>query len=262
MRIAPKYLLLGLLAYLVMLVLTVPARQAYRWLPHTPGAGPALYGLEGTLWSAHADTAMLGARDLGGLQWRVNPLWLPLGRLRVAWTLTGPGATGQGVVQTGIAGGMHLPSVALTVPMPTLQGWFPALPVTLAGTLKAQLRDLALKDGHVQGVGGTLVWEQAAVEWTEPVPLGTLALALAPGPGDSIQGTLKDRGGPLRVQGTVSLSNNGALQFDATVVPRADASPGVVRALRMLGAPDAGGQTHIRWSGRLPTGGNGIGARL
>ncbi|MHB1239600.1 MAG: type II secretion system protein N, partial [Gammaproteobacteria bacterium] len=173
--IKPSHLLLGILTYLAMLVLTIPAQQAYRWLPHA-GAGPALYGLEGTVWNGRANTAMVGLRDLGSLQWRVNPLWLPLGRLRVAWTLAGGDTTGQGVLQAGFGGRLQLPALELNLPMGTLQGWVPTLPVALGGILQARLHDVALHDGHLQQVRGTLVWEQAAVEWTQPVALGALAL--------------------------------------------------------------------------------------
>ncbi len=250
MRPARAYLLAGVAAYALMLVATLPARQAYRFLPSAAHRAVTLYGLEGTVWDGRAAAARVGPLELGPLRWNVGLLRLPLGQVRVAWSAAGTGPTGSGIVQAGLWGGLRLPELTLQVPIAVLQRHLP-LPVTLGGALEVRLHDVVVHDARLRRAAGTLTWRDAAVRWTDLIRLGTLVVELEPG-AKPIHGTLRERGGPLEIRGTVTLSPAGRLQLNATVLPRAGAPKPLLQALRASGRPDATGRYHIRWNGRLP----------
>jgi general secretion pathway protein N len=244
------YLLAGVAAHALMLVATLPAHQAYRFLPSAAHRAVTLYGLEGTVWNGRATAARIGPLELGPLRWDVGLLRLPLGQVRVAWSVAGTGTAGNGIVQAGLWGGLRLPELTLQVPMATLQRHLP-LPVTLGGALEVRLHDIVLHDARLQRAAGTLTWRDAAVRWTDPIRLGTLVVKLEPG-AKPIRGTLRNRGGPLEIRGTITLSPAGRLHLNATVLPHAGAPKPLLQALRASGRPDATGRYHLRWSGRLP----------
>lgn len=252
MSVPRTYVLAGLAAYLVMLVATFPALQAYRFLPGSARRTVTLYGLEGTVWGGRAAGVRIGALDLGALRWDVGLPRLALGQVRVSWSATteDSGAAGRGAVQFGLWGGLRLPSLILNVPASALARQLP-LPVTLEGAVDMRLHDIVLRAGRLRHASGTIAWRNAAVRWSGPIQLGTLIVDLQHGTGP-IRGDLHDQGGPIKVSGTVTLAGDGALQLNASVLPRPGAPKPLLQALRAGGAPDAAGRYHIRWSGRLP----------
>jgi hypothetical protein len=50
------------------------------------------------------------------------------------------------------------------------------------------------------------------VRWTDPIRLGTLVVKLEPG-AKPIRGTFRNRGGPLEIRGTITLSPAGRLHL-------------------------------------------------
>lgn len=247
---ARGYLLAGVAAYLLMLVATFPARQAWRLAPAAARA-VSFYALDGSVWAGRAAGARIGPLDFGPLRWDVGLLRLPLGQVRVYWSAAGDrGPAGRGSVQVGLWGGLQLPDLTLRVPASALQRALP-VPVTLDGTLDLRLHGVEIAAGQLQHAAGTIAWRDAAVRWSGPVALGTLLLKLDPH-ARPLRGTLESRGGPLTLGGTVRLLPGGRLQLDAAVKPHADAPKALVAALRAGGAPDRDGRFHIRWNGRLP----------
>ena len=79
-----KYSLFGLIAYVVFLLATMPAGFAYGYWKKSFGGDKvpvALNDIEGSVWSARADKAVIKGQQFNALTWNINFLTLLLGIL-------------------------------------------------------------------------------------------------------------------------------------------------------------------------------------
>ena len=244
------YLGLGVLAYSIFLVATVPAARAYPLLKSSI-APLALYGLDGTLWSGRADTADLGAYRLGSLSWQAHPWKMLLGRLEFAWTAAKDSAQGSGVAARGLTGKFHLSATRARVPVAELSAQLPFLPLQPGGVLRIELSKMQIDDNIIVAADGILAWENAAFVTPQPVNLGSLALTLVTDD-SGIKGVLLDKGGALQAQGVLMLKPDGSYQFTGTLASRDPQQPQIQQSLAILGKPLPDGKIAVSWSGLLP----------
>src|SRR5689334_24971665 len=98
MRKSARYVLLGLLFYLLFLVATFPAGWIAEAATRLSNGQVTLAAARGTFWSGSGElytgSSASGPRSLGTLNWSVNPLWLFALRAQLAAQLDGPTARG------------------------------------------------------------------------------------------------------------------------------------------------------------------------
>jgi len=246
------YLGLGVLAYIIFSVATVPAARAYPLLKSSI-APLALYDLDGTLWSGRAGTADLGAYRLGSLSWQAHPWKMLLGRLEFAWTAAKDTAQGSGVATRSLTGKIHFSETNASVPVAELSALLPFFPLKPEGVLRIELSKIQIDDNIIVAADGTLDWENAAFLTPQPVKLGGLALTLATDDG-GVKGTLLDKGGALQAQGVLRLKPDGSYQFTGTLASRDPQQPQIQQSLAFLGKPLPDGKVAVSWSGLLPFG--------
>lgn len=249
MKIGARYTLLGVFAYAISLLATLPAAQAYTLLQDRLLAPLRLSGLEGTLWSGRAAEAQFGAYRLGQTSWTLRPWALALGRLEAAWTARTETGRTQGIVARGL-GGTTLSEVNADLPITDLATWLaPGIAQQLDGRLKATLSDVRF-DGTLSAARGTLSWDQAALNTPQAVALGGFTLTLSADPGGT-KGTLLDRNSPLKAQGVLLLKPDGTYRYTGTLTPQ-PGSAALAQALTQFGTADANGTVTVAWSGQLP----------
>jgi hypothetical protein len=249
----PRYLGLGVLAYLIFLVTTFPAVRAYPLLKDSL-APLALYDLEGTVWSGRARTAELGPYRMGALSWHSYPWKLLLGRLEFAWMSTEDAAKSHGVAARGLGGRLHLSEVNANLPVAELSAFLiPTLPLKSLGMLRIELNETDIGDNRILATDGVISLENVVFLTPQPVSLGSLTLTLST-VDTGIKGTLLDKGGALQAQGVLMLKPDGSYQFTGTLASRDRNQPQIQQALAFLGKPTADGKVAVNWSGKLPFG--------
>ncbi|MCG5512884.1 type II secretion system protein N [Ectothiorhodospira shaposhnikovii] len=196
---------------------------------HLPVPEPlARLDIEGSLGSGQVRQVVLpgtAGADLGAvdLSWKLRPMQAVTGRIAADVEAHFDGGRFEGVASRSLTGWRitegqaQLPAARLgrILEGAGLQG------VGLDGTVRLDLRRLDMTDdGRLQSASGQLEWHHAAILADRPVPLGQLSGRFHT-EGDQFQGTLRDQGGPLALQGRATGDlRRGGVQFEAVATPR------------------------------------------
>ncbi len=251
-----RYLALGLPLYLLFLVALFPAAQAHR-LVAEPLAKAApelkLAGLDGSVWSGRAGTVAFRKALLGEMSWQLSPFALLLGKVKLNALLQSEAGYLQSDVSTPFSGGdFALADIEGRLPLAELLRFAPYMPVVLDGQVSLDLPVLELApDGRLLHAEGTLMWHQAAMSAPQSLSLGDLQVVLRTEKEGQVIGDISDRGGPLKVEGTVKYSPDGSYRLNGTVAAAENAPKEVSQMLAWLGRPDAQGRYQLNYNGRI-----------
>jgi len=251
-----RYTLLGVLCYLVFLIALFPAAQAYRFVAEPlSGALPQLQlaGMEGSIWSGRVGSLVYRQALLGEMSWQLSPLSLLLGKARLKALLQSQDGYLQSWVSTPLGGGhVELADTEGQLPLTELTRFSPYLPVVLEGLVSFTLPVLEVAaDGHLLQAEGTVIWHQATMSAPQALEFGDLQMVLHTEQAGQVTGTISDRGGPLKVAGTLNIEPDGRYRFNGTAAAAADAPASLVRSLGWLGKPDAQGRYRLSYSGKM-----------
>ena len=199
----------------------------------------------GTVWNGRGK--LTGDPRIWSLpvQWKLDPI----AALRGGVSITLQASEGGDVPRGGIAwrdDALTLEGVALTLPAAALNG------MLAAGNTLAFGGYIAFDTPHLrwngrEGDGAAMArWSSARVAGNVgTVALGTVSVNFAVR-GERLEGRIENRGGDVRIDGEIALSNMG-FDVNATLVPLPSAPPEATRALAALGTPDASGAVRVQW---------------
>lgn len=237
----------GLLCALLLAIATAPARLLPRVLDSDQ---VMLSGLDGSLWSGRAarSTVMLpaGALHLGELRWRLHPLSLLTAAPRVSLQ------SRWGAQRVSV----DLRRRGTTLTLRDLDASVDArlarqlLPVALRGRVSAQFEELVLEGQDLRRADGRLVWQEAA--WNSGAgisALGSYAAIVESSADGELAATVQTLAGPVRVNGTVSLSGD-QYRIDARIESDGPMQPELQRALSLVAVPQETGYL-LRLNGDL-----------
>lgn len=249
-----SYLASGLVLYVVFLVATVPAKWVAWGIARMSNGVINLSQPSGGLWHGKGELVVLypqaTALRLGQTEWRVNPLWLFAGRLRLAIRMAGP---------TKLDGTVQLARRAIL-----LQDTTAAFPADLAGSFyspaalfspKGQIRvntaALEITDSGLSG-DADIIWQGAGSKLSSVQPLGDYRLRVQ-GQGESASIALNTLRGDLVLtgRGEWAIKKAGNIQFVGNAKPRARRME-LEPILRLLGKDQGGGQRPLVLKARLP----------
>jgi general secretion pathway protein N len=256
MKSALRYTALGVMLYLLFLVALFPAGQAYRFAAEPlQRALPQLKlaGLEGSIWSGHVESLVYRQALLGEMSWQLSPLSLLFGRAQLKALLQSREGYLQSRIRTPLGGGhVELADIEGRMPMSELSRFAPYVPVVLEGAVSLDLTEAEVAaDGRLLRAQGRMVWHQAAISAPQALSFGDLQLVLHTEEEGRVSGELSDRGGPLKVAGTLNLEPDRSYRLSANVAATPQAPPVLVQSLGLLGKPDAQGRYRIHYRGRL-----------
>ncbi len=244
-----KYIVFGLLAYLLFLIIRFPASIAYRWVEKEMQP-ITLSAVSGTVWSGHADGILLRGSDLGKMDWRFSPLALLGAKLGFVFEVSGPRLHAEGT------GGVTLGGTAYFAPINGVMdaGLLETVPRfrvgKIKGNLEYRLEELELsKDGHVLSVNGKALWKGAGIVQPITLSLGDVDITLTSDNGDIIAEFSGE--GALTLDGQTIIEPDGRFTVNGFVLPRPSAPPALVAALRSFGKETPGGKIELDYTGRL-----------
>jgi len=251
-RRAMPFVLLGIAAFILFALLTLPARVALGWLAP---AQARIEGISGTLWRGRAEHLQWQELRLGRIEWRLHPAALLGAHLRADITLTRVDGFARATVATGGNGHLHFTDLTASLPLnalsatPLADGW--------SGTLNFKFADLRLDRGWPIQAAGRL--DAVAINGPmggsagRPVDAGSYQIDFTSAEGGTQKapptGTLIDTGGPLQVTGSVQFLDDRSYVIEGLVALRPEASPDIVQALRFLGPADAQGRRPFSLAG-------------
>ncbi len=239
----------GIAAFLVCLVAMVPASQLASRLP----AGVVMAGVGGTIWSGRARDLAFNGRTIGAIA-VVLPALAPVSaRMVLPRDAAAPlAARYRGTVQGDFAGDEIIGhDLAGQVPITAFEGL--ATPRGWTGLLELELETLRLADRRPADAAGTLILRSLRAPGSGGQILGDFELAIGEGAvgTGSLNGRLRDLGGPLRVRGAIELDPDGRYLLSGEAAPGPDAGPAIFDTLAFLGPPDSQGRRPFTIEGSL-----------
>ena len=247
-RTGVRFAVLGAVAYLVFLVVNVPAAWLGYALERASAGAVALGDPGGTVWKGRGSLAVRSGnayRSLAQIEWRCNPLGLFAGRLSFSLSGSAPGASLRAGLSLGLRS-LRLQNVEASATAALLEAAVPA-----AAFLKPEGRLRVLADSLE--IGPASVLGAATAEWNEAglsgiSRVGDYRLQIT-GSGDSAAIRLATLRGDLRVNG------NGEWRAAQPRIVQlrgvAETSPGrtdLEPLLVLLAGPGSGASRPFGWS--------------
>jgi len=245
---APALAALGLVAYAVFLLATLPASYV---LARAQAAAPGTFEVResrGTAWRGTGALSLAtaaGRVELDRVEWHWEPARLLAGRL--AWSLAahGPSLEARGEAARSPTRWMlrgfeaRGEAASITAIVPAMAAWRPE------GSMSVTAKELDSDGSQVRGEA-SIEWRAAAVALSDVKPLGSYR-AVVNAEGAQARFLIETLEGPLRIagKGTVSPPTRLAFTGEARAEPAAGAA--LEPLLRLFGPVRADGAHAIDW---------------
>lgn len=235
----------GLAVFLVVLALYLPASWFASALPPQVRCNE----LGGSIWHGECLGLAWQGAPLGDATWNLAPTRALGGRLAGDVDLRGSAITARADLDTDFSGVGEFRNVALRVSLdPAL---LPQLPREQRGTFTANLQRLELADGQTpRALQGVIELRELRQAGARPMALGSYQVSFdgRPAENGTLQGKLRDLGGPFIVDGTLQLTGANYLVQGYITGRTADAER-LVREITLGAMPDASGRSTFSFEG-------------
>lgn len=243
-----KLVLLGLAAFLLALIVVLPARWVAAFLPDTVQCT----AWSGSIWRGHCRELALSdgqkvVMRLNTLQWQLKPAVLLQGRLGARFHSTWPQGETAGEVVVAPSGAIQVRGMNGRSELD--RRFFGALPQGWRGMIDIRDFDLDWHNGIIGRLGGELLVTDL-VE-ARGTALGSYRLNFVSSDTPPFNGDLTDRGGPLEVNANLEMTADQNWSLEGRMRVRDAGNSSLNRALDVLSSPDASGWRRLSMAGRF-----------
>ena len=247
-----KFILLGISAYFLFLVATVPAGFVYgQWKQNFGGENVAvtLTDIDGTVWSGTIGKAVIKGSSFERVNWNVSVPTLLLGITEIEFDLAVTDGFAKGTVGYSIFGGSYLNDIDAWVPLTQIDNMINIGALRPAGALDLKLDNVKIDGDAIVSARGDIAWHGAAITLFKQIGLGDIQFAFEPNEG-GIKGVVKDQGGPLKADGILQLNPDKSYTFDGEFGTRGN-QPDLHAALTTMGRFNQEGKVKVSLKGNL-----------
>jgi hypothetical protein len=233
---------LAVIAFVAMLIARMPAS----WLVPTPPARIACGAIDGTLWNGSCAGLTVEGHPAGDVTWQLHPLRLLAGKLaaHVALTRTGTG-TAQSDIESSFSG-KNLTLRNLKADFRMDPALMTQVHLDLHGNAHVDLQLARVQNGAIAALQGRIEARDLSQTGGSAGGLGSYSLTFPGSASGPPKGQLRDLGGPMSVEGEVTVMPQPGgiadIVVQGLVAARPDAPPSLANELKMLGTPDAQGR--------------------
>jgi hypothetical protein len=241
-----RVLLLGLLAFVIALLVVLPASWVLPLLPEnlrceSPG-GSLWRGQCGALTIAMPNAA---PQRLQALRWRLAPMALLRLKLRAQVQLTAGDVQVAGTVELGRGQNLKLQQLQASGTLD--RRVLAALPAGWSARFQASDVELDLRGNELLRMQGKLSVQD--LHDTSGTRFGDYQLIFAPVDAPPFAGTLRDTGGPLSIDARITVQADRSWLLDGNVTAKPGSDPALYRQLDIVGPADLSGRRPIRLEG-------------
>lgn len=224
------------------LVVTIVARWPLAWTTRWLPAGVECNAPAGSAWRGRCGALTAGGVPLGDTSWQFHPLSLLRGTL--ALSIRTQQGTDHIAAELELKPDGRRVAHHVTADLTLGTGILQQVSMGLTGRVQARLERAVLRGRRVHDLVGVVTVQHLAQGAT---PLGNYEARFPATPvtgneSTTVQGELRDLGGPLGFTGTVAFTDEPGYVIDGLVAARADTPPALARQIAFLGTPDAGGR--------------------
>jgi len=245
------YSLLGLLAFLLSLLWLAPATLITDALSaRLPGF--SAQGVEGRAVRGAAQGVRWRNARVDRLEWRWQPLALLKGAIGFRLDVADPHLQLTASAAIHRDRHMRLQDVGGHLPLAKLGALAGQPQLPLQGRIELRLRQLDLNPaGLPLTAEGVVDLRDVRITLKQALNLGDFTVQLTPAQPEGAQGTIKDRGGPLALDGTLNVLPDGRYRFNGQAGLRDASDQSLRQALSVLGPPGGDGRHALNFSGVL-----------
>ena len=232
-----------MLAFLVALVVTFPARVAYSL---ADARFVAMNGIKGTIWSGSAREFSTNGVYLRDLTWRIQPLQLFTGA--AAYKISGSPVSGffESDIALTAGGTIILTNLAASLPLAMLER--AAEVPGLRGSASLRFDRLRLEQGRAVAMDGTVDVSGLVVPMLGSNSLGGYRAEFFT-QNNGVAASIEDTDGVVDLAGSLQIQSDGAYTFLGQVVAKPSTPDSLRQQLRYLGPANDRGQQEIRLEG-------------
>ncbi len=235
----------GLIMFLVILLVTFPARVAYQWFPPPE---LQLSGIAGSVWNGTAAEAVAGGAHVRDIAWKFKPASLLAGELGFATSSRPLSGTINTDVTVSPDGTLTLSALSGSVALEHVHPVFEQSGIR--GNILLQFETLVIRNGKPVETVGSATVRDFFVRDLSSSPIGDFRADFQTSAG-VITATVTDVAGVLDVEGSITLNPDGSYAFIGQVAPTPETPRSITNQLRFLGSPNRRGQHEFRFEGQL-----------
>ena len=240
-----RYVIIGLVTFVVGLVVLFPARLAYQWFA-PPGVEIA--GIDGSIWRGSADAAQTGGLYVQDLNWRMQPLKILTGRIGFGIEANPPSGFLQANVALGAGGATDVSDLTASLSLDSLQQ-FVRMP-GLAGTMNIRFDRLSLRDGLPVSANGTVEIANLRAPMVHRAPIGGFRAEFFTQEA-GVVASVEDTDASIDLAGSLTIAADRSYEFVGLVAPKENTPAQLVEQMRFLGTANERGQYELRLEGQL-----------
>jgi hypothetical protein len=232
----------------LLFALTVAVRAPARWLFALAPQSLSCAAPAGSIWHGGCAQLRIAGAQLGELSWSLH-FW-PLLRGHLDADLRSDDARAPGSARVSLGAGGRLVLRDLRADLPIDSGLLPFFPNGWSGRVLLALVEVQFRAGRLAAVHGTAS-ARALAQRSPPMPFGSYELNFGDAPAGAgvITAALRDLGGPLAVNGTLTIRNGSEYELTGLVATRPEVSDGLAKAVAFLGPADAQGRRPFSLAG-------------
>jgi hypothetical protein len=243
------YFLIGIAAYIVLLVATIPAAPIIDLfrdrLPVT------VNNISGSLWSGQASIIITNKLILNNANWSFLPTHLLLAKIAVDVDADLNERPLTTRLAAGMSGNLAIKDLDTSLDAAELASVL-VLPLgELSGEFQLQINDAHFQPGSVPHVDGTINWFQAAVTIAETADLGNVSIVINESETSPLTASISNTGGQLSLEGGFSTDETGQYALNLTMMPNATATDNLINSLAMFAKKQRNGAYMLVNKGNL-----------
>ncbi|MFT5879965.1 MAG: general secretion pathway protein N [Moritella sp.] len=240
-----------LTAYVVFLVITLPAKLALSYLPLPPQV--VISQVTGTVWHGHAEKVSYDNIDVIDFVWDTSFITMLTGSIE-ANVQFGRGKSslrGHGDVGYSSNGGY-----AKNVTVEANSEWLLMasnipVPVTTSGEVKLEVSEAQQGQPWCEQLSGKLTWSNAGIQSLIGNIMVDSAVADLSCESGALVANIKQASSQLRLSGIAKLAAENKYSLSAVLVPSNELPESIRTNLRYIGKPNAKGEYQLNYSGRI-----------
>jgi general secretion pathway protein N len=248
-----KYLIIGLVFFFLFLLANLPAQLGVsiaKMVAPQAMQQVRVYGSQGTLWAGQFDRIDYQGQSFQAVNWDLNLFSLLVGQVTADVSLRFNGQSVKANVSQSLFGGLTLSDVNAKLGAKQLVQMLRIPAMKLDGEFIVNLKTVELEGNRPTDIDGRVVWSGAETRFPQRILLGDLS-ATASTEDEIITVILKDGGGPLQMDATVSLDPENNYSLNGSMMARDGRQSMLGRSLAMLGSIDPQGKVTLSMKGNL-----------
>ena len=243
---------LGITAYLVFLITSIPAPQGIQWIQNFfPQQQVQISQPKGTIWSGSADRITVYQTQMDNVHWEIHPLTLFTGRLKLSIGINDSEYKASATLGFNTQGLVSVENLNGDIPANILSQLPYAKNVSPSGSLTLEIDAIHFSDTQLPTeADGEIIWHSAGLNSPFSLNIGTLLIKLE-SQDKGIQIHIKDQDAQIRVDTTIVLREDGNYKIQGELTPKPNTNQNLISTLTLLGKKDLRGIIHVNYSGML-----------